>query len=438
MVNPSDIDKTQHDRQIIIAGGGIGGLVMALTLHQIGIPCMVYETAQDMRPLGVGINLQPNAVRELCDLGIDATALDTIGIQSSEWALLGLNGTEIYSEPRGQKAGYKWPQYAVHRGQFHMLLYKKVLERLGGDAVKLGHRVIGYDANNDNSVTARIETADGTIISQKASLLIGADGIHSRIRAQMHPTQPPIHWGGTIMWRGTTRMRPLRTGSSFLGLGTRKNRVIIYPISQMDADGLAATNWIAEVAVDPAHGWEKSGWFRPVEIDSFVHHFSAFQFDWLDVPAMIQNADAAYENPMIDRDPLKCWIDNRVALIGDAAHPMYPTGSNGASQAIIDTRIFAKMLLQYGISTDALKAYDDALCAPIAKVVLRNRNDGPFGLLTLIEERCGGIFDDIDDVMSEAERTAFMAQYKAAAGFAMETVNNAAPMIEKGARLMPA
>jgi 2-polyprenyl-6-methoxyphenol hydroxylase-like FAD-dependent oxidoreductase len=428
----------QHDHQIIIAGVGIGGLVMALTLHQIGIPCMVYETAQDMRPLGVGINLQPNAVRELCDLGIDATALDTIGIQSSEWALLGLNGAEIYSEPRGQKAGYKWPQYAVHRGQFHMLLYKKVLERLGADAVKLGHRVIGYDKNNDKSVTARIETADGTIISQKASLLIGADGIHSRIRAQMHPTQPPIHWGGTIMWRGTTRMRPVRTGSSFLGLGTRNNRVIIYPISQMDADGLATTNWIAEVAVDPAHGWEKSGWFRPVEIDSFVHHFSSFQFDWLDVPAMIKAADAAYENPMIDRDPLKCWIENRVALIGDAAHPMYPTGSNGASQAIIDTRIFAKMLLQYGITTDALKAYDDALSAPIAKVVLRNRNDGPFGLLTLVEERCGGIFDDIDDVMSQAERTAFMAQYKAAAGFAMETVNNAAPLIEKGARLMPA
>ena len=151
---------------------------------------------------------------------------------------------------------------------------------------------------------------------------------------------------------------------------------------------------------------------------------------------MIDGADSAYENPMIDRDPLDCWIEKRVALLGDAAHPMYPTGSNGASQAIIDTRILGKMLLLYGMSSDALKAYDEGLCESIAKVVLRNRNDGPFGLLTLVEERCGGVFDNIDDVITESERAEFMAQYKTAAGFAMETVNNAAPIIEKGARLV--
>ncbi|MDA9639818.1 flavin-dependent oxidoreductase [SAR116 cluster bacterium] len=422
---------------VVIAGGGIGGLVMALTLHQIGVPCQVYESVKEMQPLGVGINLQPNAVRELIELGIDVTDLDSIGIQSSEWALLGLNGAEIYSESRGLKAGYKWPQYAAHRGQFHMLLYRKVVERLGVEAVKLGHRLVGYDENNDSSVTVHIETDGGNITSRQTSLLIGADGIHSKIRAQMHPSQPPIHWGGTLMWRGTTRMRPLRTGSSFLGLGTQKNRVIVYPISGVDADGLAATNWIAEVVVDPAHGWEKSGWFRSVETKNFVHHFNAYQFDWLNVPAMINDADAVYENPMIDRDPLDFWIDNRVALLGDAAHPMYPTGSNGASQAIIDTRILGKMLVLHGLSPDALKAYDDALCSPIGNVVLRNRQDGPFGLLTLVEERCGGVFEDINDVISEAERTAFMAHYKTAAGFAMETVNNAASLIEKGAKLTP-
>jgi len=422
---------------VVIAGGGIGGLVMALTLHQIGVPCQVYESVKEMQPLGVGINMQPNAVRELIELGIDVTDLDSIGIQSSEWALLGLNGAEIYSESRGLKAGYKWPQYAAHRGQFHMLLYRKVVERLGVEAVKLGHRIVGYDANNESSVTVHIETDGGNITSQHASLLIGADGIHSKIRAQMHPSQPPIHWGGTLMWRGTTRMRPVRTGSSFLGLGTQKNRVIVYPISGVDADGLAATNWIAEVVVDPAHGWEKSGWFRSVETKNFVHHFNAYQFDWLNVPAMINDADAVYENPMIDRDPLDFWIDNRVALLGDAAHPMYPTGSNGASQAIIDTRILGKMLVLHGLSPDALKAYDDALCSPIGNVVLRNRQDGPFGLLTLVEERCGGVFEDINDVISEAERSAFMAHYKAAAGFAMETVNNAASLIEKGAKLTP-
>lgn len=424
-----------QDNRIIIAGGGIGGLTMALTLHQIGMPCVVYESVPEMQPLGVGINLQPNAVRELFELGIDARALDAIGTQSAEWALVGLNGAEIYSESRGLKAGYKWPQYAVHRGQFHMLLYKAVIDRLGPDAVRLGHRIVGYEDNADSGVTAQIETGDGDVLGQRGSLLIGADGIHSRIRAQMHPAQPPIHWGGTIMWRGTTQMPLIRGTSTFLGLGTRARRVIVYPISQPDERGMAVTNWIAEVSVDASHGWQKSGWYRPVETSDFVDHFEGFKFDWLDVPAMIRGADAAYENPMIDRDPLDFWSQNRVALIGDAAHPMYPTGSNGASQAIIDTRMLGKMLLQHGLTPAALSAYDAALCGPIAQIVLRNRDDGPFGLLKIVEDRCGGVFDDINEVVPYDERLAFMARYKEAAGFAMEKVNMSAPIIGKGLKV---
>ena len=413
---------------VIIAGGGIAGLSMALTLHQIGVPCTVIEASREMRPLGVGINIQPNAVRELFDLGITADEMDQVGVPAEEWALVGLNGKEVYSEPRGLDAGYKWPQYAAHRGEFHVLLYRKVVERLGADAVRLGTKVTGFDVT-ENGVAAHLETSDGKSDQLEASLLIGADGIHSAIRAQMNPDQPPIHWGGALMWRGTVRAKPFRTNSSFVGLGTHRHRMVIYPISKPDADGMALVNWIAEVTMDNADGWQMDGWFRPVEIEDFIHHFESFQYDWLDVPEMLKTADCAFENPMIDRDPISTWVDGPVALMGDAAHAMYPTGSNGASQAIVDARVIGAKMLAHGVTPEALKAYDAQLCGPISELVLRNRGAGPFGLLNLLDERSGGVFDHIDDVIPEEERQSFMAKYKAAAGFAIEQLNSAGPTI---------
>ena len=421
--------------QVIIAGGGIGGLVTALTLHQIGVASVVYEASREMRPLGVGINLQPNAIRELGDLGITAADLDRVGLPAREWALVGLNGNDIYSEPRGTVAGYRWPQYAAHRGQFHMLLFDTVVKRLGADAVRLGSRVTGYVKSADG-ITAWIEHADGTRSEDRGALLIGADGIHSAIRATMHPAQPPIHWGGALMWRGTTWARPTRTGASFIGLGTHRQRVVIYPISKPDlVTGLSMMNWIAEVTMDNAEGWKQQGWFRQVETSAFVHHFDGWVWDWLDVPAMIRSSDGAFENPMIDRDPVSTWRDGPVALLGDAAHAMYPTGSNGASQAIIDARELGAAMIAHGVSEAALEAYDDKLCGPVSQLILLNRGAGPFGLLNLVDERCGGTFDDIDAVIAPAERAAFMAGYKAAAGFAIETLNAAAPTISQGARV---
>ncbi len=419
---------------VLIAGGGIAGLGLALTLHQIGVLARVFESARQMRPLGVGVNLQPNAVRELFDMGLGAEVLDGVGVPAREWALVGLNGREVYAEPRGRWAGYHWPQYAVHRGAFHMALYHAVVDRLGAEAVVLGAKVTGY-AQGAGGVTAEITHADGQVEAVAGALLIGADGIHSKVRAQMHPDQPPIHWGGAIMWRGTARARPLRTGSSFVGLGTHRHRIVFYPISAPDAAGLALINWIAEVTVDPAHGWQQDGWFRPVEIAEFAHHFDGFRYDWLDVPAMLQAADCAYENPMIDRDPLPTWVSGRVALMGDAAHPMYPTGSNGASQAIVDGRVLGAMMLEHGVTPEALAAYDAKLCAPISALQLRNRGAGPFGLLNLLDARTGGVFDDIDAVIPPEERAEFMAGYKAAAGFAMEALNAAPSTIAPGARL---
>jgi len=421
--------------QVLIAGGGIGGLVLALTLHQIGVRCTVLESVRELKPLGVGINLQPNAVRELEDLGLGETELDEVGIPAREWALVGLNGKDIYAEPRGKLAGYRWHQYAVHRGQFHMLLYRTVLDRLGPDAVRLGCRVSGYRKEADGSVTALVERADGTNEELGGKLLIGADGIHSAIRAQMHPDQPPIHWGGTIMWRGTARGVPIRSGSSFVGLGTSRHRVVLYPISHPDTQGLADINWIAEQTFDASHDWTQSGWFRPVKLSEFAHEFEGFVYDWLDLPALLAGSDAVYENPMIDRDPLPTWVDGPVLLIGDAAHPMYPTGSNGASQAIIDARVLGRITTQQGVSAASLAAFDAELCAPIGAVAMRNRGAGPFGLLNMVDERCGGQFDDIDAVIPAEERAAFMLAYQKAAGFAKEQLNAAPPTLPAGARV---
>ena len=421
--------------RVIIAGGGIAGFAMALTLHQIGVPCLVVEQVEEIRPLGVGINLQPNAIRELHDLGFVQTDLDAIGVPAREWALVGMNGQEIYAEPRGTHAGYLWPQYAAHRGKFQMMLYDRFRAVAGDENIRLGSRVAGYDIMPDGSVIAIIESPEGTA-REPGRLLIGADGIHSAIRAQMHPDQPPIHWGGAMLWRGTSLARPVRTGSSFVGLGTHEHRMVIYPISAPDPDtGLALINWIAEVTYEDVDNADRSGWFSRVEIDDFIHHFEDWTYDWLDVPALIRGADAAYENPMIDRDPIPTWVDGPVALMGDAAHPMYPTGSNGASQAIIDARVLGALFLQHGVGPAALAAFDAQMCAPVSEVVLRNRGAGPFGLLNIVNDRCGGVFDDIDEVIPAAEREEFMARYKAAAGFARDTLNAAPPTIAPDARI---
>lgn len=421
---------------VLIAGGGIGGLATALTLEQIGVPCVVFEAVKELQPLGVGINLQPNAVRELYDMGIGPDALDRIGLPAREWALVGLNGNDIYSEPRGTFAGYKWPQYAVHRGRLQMLLYETVVERMSAGAVRLGQRVAGYENDPAGGVVARIEHADGTRSTERGAILIGADGLHSAVRAQMHPDQPDIQWGGAIMWRGTSPGIPIRSGASFVGLGTHKHRMVFYPISHPDpATGLATINWIAEVTVDNSTGWTSSDWTRRVDLGDFLHHFEGWSYDWLDVPELLKGADVIYEYPMIDRDPVPTWQDDNVLLLGDAAHVMYPTGSNGASQAIMDARILGACLVEHGVGPEALARYDRMLCADISSLVLRNRGAGPFGLLNMVDERCGGEFKHIDDVVPPEERNEFMAKYKAAAGFAIEKLNSAPPTIPPGAKV---
>lgn len=420
------------DRPIIIAGAGIGGLALALTLQKLNIPCVVLESVSELKPLGVGINLQPNAVRELYEMGIGEAQLDKVGVKTQEWALVGRNGREIYSETRGLLAGYNWPQYSVHRGQLQMLLHDTYIERGGADSLILGYKVVSY-TNTADGVQVLAQAKDGSTREFQGALLVGADGLHSKVRAQMYPNQPEPHWSGAIMWRGVTRAKTLRTDASFVGLGHHDHRLVLYPISQPDAQGYCMMNWIAEITVDTKEGLPSGDWNRKVELEDFAHHFADWSFDWLDVPAMLEQAGDIYEYPMIDRDPIPTWVDGNVVLMGDAAHVMYPVGSNGASQAIVDARELGAALIEFGVGAEAINAFDKKLCEPISALVLRNRGSGPFGLLREVEDRCGGEFTDIRDVMSQQEMDEFMHNYKAAAGFAMEALNNAPSIITEEA-----
>ena len=384
----------------------------------------------------MGINLQPNAIRELFDLGF-ADDLDNIGIEATEWALVGRGGNDVWSEDRGRLAGYRWPQYSVHRGELQMLLYRAVIERIGSDAVLTGHRVTGY-RDTTGGVAVQVDTRDGHATEIVGDVLLAADGLHSAVRAQMHPDQPDPHWGGQILWRGAAQGPPVRSGACFTLVGTISQRFVHYPISAADPDtGLQLQNWIAELTVDPSEGFAASNWNRPAELKDFLPAFDDWTFDWLDIPSLVRGAPAVWEFPMVDRDPVDRWVDGRTCLVGDAAHVMFPVGSNGASQAIVDARVMGAKFVEHGVGSDALHAFEDQLLEPLSQLVLRNRGHGPIGILEVVDERCGGYFDNIDDVIDRNEIEAFMQNYKVAAGFAIESLNAAPRTIAAGARVAP-
>lgn len=420
---------------VLVAGGGIAGLSLALTLHQVGIDVRVYESVREVRPLGVGINLQPNAVRELLDLGL-ADALPGIGVATEEYGFYTKTGKEIWTEPRGLLAGYAWPQYSIHRGELQMLLYRTARERLGPDRVITGARAVGYENHNDH-VTLTVETTDG-LEDVTGSLLIGADGLHSAIRAQMWPDEGPPLWSGAVLWRGTTRGTPFRTGASMALIGNATQRFVTYPISHRGPDGTALMNWIAELAFDPASGWNREDWNRRADKADFFESFADWRFDWIDCAALIEATDEVFEYPMVDRDPLDRWTDGRTTLMGDAAHIMYPVGSNGASQAIVDARKIGRAFLDHGVAPDALLAYEDEMRPATSRMVLAARGAGPDAILQIVEDRCGGEFDDIDDVMAHQERSDFAANFKKTAGFSIDALNAAPPIIGPGAMSAPA
>ncbi len=418
---------------VLIAGAGIAGLSLALTCHQIGVPFRVFESVKALKPLGVGINLQPNAVRELFDLGL-ADDLAKIGVETREYGMFSKKGLEIWTEPRGRLAGYRWPQYSIHRGALQMLLHRTLIDRAGAHCVLPGWRVLGFENDGDAVRLNLVSTTDGKKRTETGRLLVGADGIHSAIRAQIVPGEGPPVWGGAVLWRATTQAPPFRTGASMALIGHATQRLVAYPISAPDPEtGLATINWIAELTYDPHAGWNKEDWNREADWNDFLPAFKDWQFDWIDAPALITGADKVYEYPMVDRDPIDRWTDGRATLIGDAAHPTYPVGSNGASQAIVDARKLGASLIEHGIAPPALEAYEDEMRPVTTRIVLTNRGSGPDAVLQMIEDRCGGSFEHIDDVTRPGELADHAAKYKTIAGFSIEALNALPQTIADGA-----
>lgn len=421
---------------VLIAGGGIAGLALGLTLHQIGVPFRIFEAAKTIRPLGVGINLQPNAVRELIDLGL-SDALDDIGVKTRQYGFYSKYGNTIWEEPRGQWAGYNWPQYSVHRGKLQTLLYDALTKRAGADCVVTGQHATGFETTDSQAVLKLAESATGKQHEVSGSLVIAADGIHSAIRARMVPDEGPPIWGGAILWRATSLSEPFFGQGAMALIGHDTQRVVAYPISDPDPDtGQVSMNWIAELRVDPEEGWNKEDWNRAADVSDFLPRFESWVFDWLDVPALINGAGRVFEYPMVDRDPLPQWTMGRISLMGDAAHPTYPVGSNGATQAIVDARVIGASILNHGLTPQALVAYEERMRPPTSKVVLANRGAGPDAILQKVEDLCGGRFDDVNDVIPHAELAAHAAHYKALAGFSIDALNAQPPLIPGGAKLI--
>ena len=416
---------------ILIAGGGIAGLTLGLTLHQIGVPFRIFEAAQQIRPMGVGINLQPNAVRELLDLGL-ADELEAIGVRTRQYGFYSKLGKTIWEEPRGKWAGYAWPQYSVHRGALQMMLYTALIERAGKGCITTGARAAGFENAGDTAVLL-LENGDRVT----GELIVAADGIHSALRAQMYPDEGAPIWNGRVLWRATTEADAYFGGASMVMIGHDSLRLVAYPISDPNPDtNLATINWIAEKKFDLSDSWKKEDWNRAADINDFLLDFQDWQFDWIDVPALIRGADVVYEYPMVDRDPLDQWTIGRVTLMGDAAHPTYPVGSNGAGQAIIDARVIGARLLDHGVTAQALAAYEDEI-RPIATGVGRaNRaGGGPDGVLQQVEDLCGGAFNNIEDVIPYAQLAAHAEKYKSLAGFSIEALNAKPRIIPQGARV---
>jgi len=413
---------------ILIAGGGIVGLTLALSAHALGLPVRLFEQVDKPSPLGVGINLQPQAVRELTEMGL-GTALDSIGARIREVAYFSKRGHRIWDEPRGTWAGYNWPQYSVHRGEFQMLLLRAAQTSLPEGSIVTGWRATGY-AQEGESVTLHLEDRAGSTRSETGSLLIGCDGIHSAIRAQMHPGDGPPVWGGAVLWRGTSRAVPYLGGASMAMAGHEWQKFVTYPITNPDPmTGEATINWIAELKYKPSRQWNKEDYNRPGNLADFLPAFEDWQFAWLDIPALIRKADRIFEFPMVDRNPLPFWTDGRVTLAGDAAHAMYPIGSNGASQGIIDARMLGRCLRDVGLTHAALAEYEAERRPVTTRIVLANRSNGPDQVMELVEQRCDGEFGDIREVLSEAELHDTARAYKELVGSDIDALNARASIL---------
>jgi 2-polyprenyl-6-methoxyphenol hydroxylase-like FAD-dependent oxidoreductase len=406
---------------IAIVGGGIGGLTLALGLHQRGIPCRVYESAPAVKELGVGITLLPHAMRELTALGL-GEALARQGIENLDSCFFNRFGQLIHVEPRGRLAGYPFPEVGIHRGRLHLTLWNAAVARLGAERVLTDRQCVGLE-QTDRRVTLafRSGVTGAARTPVDADVAIACDGVNSVVRRQFYPGEE-LRFVGINTWRGVTRARPFLTGRSYVRAGSiRSGNIVIYPIiDNVDGEGRQLVNWTTQVAQP---GYDRNDWNKPGRLEDFIHIYASWTFDWLDVPRLIRRSDVVFEYPMVDRDPVDRWTFGRVTLLGDAAHPMYPRGSNGAAQAIIDARTLADRLAEGANPLAALSAYEAARSGPTARVVRANRAHPPDYLIARVEELVGDQpFDDLERYITRAELQQLSDDYKRVAGFALEDV----------------
>jgi 2-polyprenyl-6-methoxyphenol hydroxylase-like FAD-dependent oxidoreductase len=415
---------------VLIAGGGIGGLTLALSLHQIGVPAKVFESVSELKPLGVGINVLPHAVRELIELGL-LNELEASAVRTRELTYFSKHGKPIWSEPRGIEAGYKWPQFSIHRGTLQQILLDAATERLGPENILTSHHLNDWSETSSGVRADFIDKATGKPAgSHDGALLIAADGIHSAIREKLYPKEGPPIWNGRILWRGITASEPFLSGRTMIMAGHQTLKFVCYPISkEPDASGKFQINWVAEQQMPPTYQWRREDYNRTAKLEDFLPWFENWRFDWLDVPGLIRNCRRAYEYPLVDRDPIPQWTFGLTTLMGDAAHPMYPVGSNGASQAILDARVITREILAHGATNTALMAYEAERRPATSDLVMLNRRNGPEQVMQLVEERAPDGFKVVTDVLSLTELEDIAANYKRVAGFQVEGLNAKPPIV---------
>ena len=412
--------------KVIIIGGGIGGLATALMLHARGIDCEIYEQSDAVRELGVGINTLPHAIRELAELGL-LDRLDAVAVRTYELFYTNRFGQEIWREPRGTDAGYEYPQFSVHRGRLQGVIYDAVRSRLGESRIHTGHR-LGAFTQDDAGVAAYFFDRNGSHrATARGDVLVGADGIHSAVREALYPNEGPARWNGSMLWRGAIDWPQFLTGRSMVIAGGMAAKLVIYPIAEGSRPNHRLTNWavlvkIAEPGVPP----RKEDWSRLGRLEELMPHVQRFRIPYVDAKALIEASTEFWEYPLCDRDPLPHWSHGRVTLLGDAAHPMYPVGSNGASQAILDARCLADRLVGAEHPWHALWTYEQERLPMTAQVVRMNRKGGPEGVIDAVEERAPDGFSNVDDVLPFEQRKAIVRGYASTAGFAREQVNKAA------------
>ncbi len=408
----------------IIIGGGIGGLTAALMLHKRGIEAVVFEQAPEVREVGVGINTLPHAIAELTELGL-LPVLDSVAIRTHELVYMNRFGQTVWREPRGMHAGFKVPQFSIHRGRLQKLLYDAVVERLGEDAVRSGRRLLGF-IEDEGGVTAHFADSrwgeQGE--SMRGDVLIGADGIHSLVREHFYPDQGPPSWNGIKMWRGAIDWPVFLDGESMIIAGGMQAKLVLYPIAEGRKPNTRLTNWVVNVRIgDPAKPPQRETWSRNGRFEDVLPFARRFSVPGVDIISMIKQTPAFWEYPMCDRDPLPRWTHGRVTLMGDAAHPMYPVGSNGASQAILDARALADALAQAEHPRHGLAVYEADRLPKTAEISTLNRLGGPERVIDAVEALAPNGFDDVERVLSYTRREAIVKSYAGKAGFSLAQVN---------------